>query len=601
MKNQGIFKFGLILSILDRHEKRQLVFVLFALLVMGFIELLGVGSIAPFISIASDPQVIHTNTYLEKTYTFLKFESDSSFIIFFGILVIAIFSFSNLSLVGVNFIIHHFSGKRRHSIAMRLFEKYLSQPYIFFLNTNTAALTKILLSDVSTYVVDELICLLQFISSSIICLAIIILLVALNPSLAIITCLSFGFIYIIVFSAIRKFLSRIGEERSAQDILRHKYINEAFGGIKDIKINGKEKSFLNFFSIPSKKYASNDAIYSSIIDTPKHIIETIAIGGMLIVVIAMLIGGNTIADFIPILTVYALGAYRLLPQLQKIFRSVTSIRYHFYSVENIYRALHGIPTVVEIDFENIPRLEFRSVIKLEDVSFFYPNTGNATIEKLNLLVKSNTSIAFVGPTGCGKTTLVDIVLGLLEPSEGKMFVDDTEVGSQNIKNWQKNLGYVPQSIYLTDDTIRNNIAFGINSRDINEEILVQSAQMANIHSFIINELKDGYDTVIGERGIRLSGGQRQRIGIARAIYNDPSVLILDEATSALDTLTENVIMDAINNLSHKKTIIIVAHRITTVKNCDVIYLMEKGAIIDYGSYGQLYRKNVSFRKMAEGV
>jgi ABC-type multidrug transport system fused ATPase/permease subunit len=601
MKNQGIFKFGLILSILDRHEKRRLVFVLLALLVMGFIELLGVGSIAPFISIASDPQAIHTNTYLKKIYTLLNFTSDTSFIIFFGIAVIAVFSLSNFSLVAVNFLIHHFSGRRRHSIAMRLFKKYLSQPYVFFLNTNSAALTKILLSDVSTYVVDELICLLQFISSSIICLAIIVLLVALEPYLALITCLAFGFVYIIVFSAIRKFLSRIGEERSSQDVFRHKYINEAFGGIKDIKISGKEKSFLNFFSVPSKKYASNDAIYSSIIDTPKHIIETVAISGMLIVVIAMLIGGNTISNFIPILTVYALGAYRLLPQLQKIFRSVTSIRYHFYSVENIYRALHSVPDAVEIDIENIPRLEFRSAIKLEDVSFFYPDTDTAAIEKLNLLVKSNTSIAFVGPTGCGKTTLVDIILGLLEPGGGKMFVDDTEIGGRNIKNWQKNLGYVPQFIYLTDDTIRNNIAFGINGKDINEDVLVQSAKMANIHSFIIDELKDGYDTIIGERGVRLSGGQRQRIGIARAIYGNPSVLILDEATSALDALTENAVMDAISNLSHKKTIITVAHRITTVKNCDVIYLMEKGAIADYGSYGQLYSRNASFRKMAEGA
>jgi ABC-type multidrug transport system fused ATPase/permease subunit len=601
VKNQGIFKFGLIISILDKREKRQLILVFLALLVMGFIELLGVGSIGPFISIASNPQIIHTNRYLKEIYAFFNFASDTSFIIFFGILVIIIFALSNLALVGVNFIIHVFSGRRRHSISMRLFERYLRQPYVFFLNTNSAALTKILLNDVSTYVVDELICLLQLISSSIICLAIVILLVALNPYLAIITSLSFCFIYILVFSAVRKFLSRIGEERSIQDVFKHKYINEALGGIKDIKITGKENSFLNFFSVPSKKYALNDAIYSSIIDAPKHIIETIAIGGMLTVVIAMLLSGNTITDFIPTLTVYALGAYRLLPQLQKIFRSVTSIRYHFYAVENLDRAFRGAPPSVAIDSENIPKLKFYSNLKLVDISFSYPNTDNAVIKKLNLLVESNTSIAFVGSTGCGKTTLVDIILGLLEPQSGRLFVDEAEINGENTKNWQKNLGYVPQSIYLTDDTIRNNIAFGITGKDIDEETLVQSAKMANIHSFITNELKDGYDTIIGERGVRLSGGQRQRIGIARALYNDPSVLILDEATSALDTLTENAIMDAINNLSHKKTIIIVAHRITTVKNCDVIYLMEKGTITDHGGYDELYKKSPSFRKMAEGA
>jgi ABC-type multidrug transport system fused ATPase/permease subunit len=515
--------------------------------------------------------------------------------------VIVIFALSNLSLVGINFIIHIFSGKRRHSLSMRLFERYLRQPYTFFLNTNSAVLIKSILSDVTTYVVDELICLLQLVASLIICVSIVVLLIVLNPFLAILTSLSLGLIYILIFSAIRKFLSRIGEERSAQDVFRYKYINEAFGGIKDIKIIGKEKNFLNLFSVPSKKYASSDAIYSSIIDTPKHIIETISIGGMLTVIIFMLLAGNNITGFIPILTVYALGAYRLLPQLQKIFRSVTSIRYHFYAVENLNAAFQKIPPGVEIGAGNIPKLEFRSTIKLIDISFSYPNTEKATIKNQNLSIASNTSIAFVGPTGCGKTTLVDIILGLLEPSGGKIFVDNVELNNQNIKNWQKNLGYVPQSIYLTDDTIRNNIAFGIPANAIDEKMLVQSAKMANIHDFIDTELKDGYDTVIGERGIRLSGGQRQRLGIARAIYNDPSVLILDEATSALDTLTENVIMDAINNLSHKKTIIIVAHRITTVKSCDAIYLMEEGNITDYGTYDELYEKNQSFRKMARGA
>jgi ABC-type multidrug transport system fused ATPase/permease subunit len=376
---------------------------------------------------------------------------------------------------------------------------------------------------------------------------------------------------------------------------------EAFGGIKDIKILGKESSFLNLFSSPSKKFASNDASYESINETPKHIIEIIAIGGMLTVIIFMILAGNNISDFIPILTAYALGAYRLLPQLQKIFRSITSIRYHFPTVELIDHAFRTTPPGIGINFADIPKLKFHSGIKLEGIIFSYPNAEKTIIKNQNLLIKPNTSIAFVGPTGCGKTTLIDIILGLLEPNNGRIFIDDTEINNHNVKSWQKNLGYVPQSIYLTDDTIRNNIAFGVVSEDIDDDMIVHSAKMANIHDFITNELKDGYNTIIGERGIRLSGGQRQRIGIARAIYNDPSVLILDEATSALDTLTENAIMDAINNLSHKKTIIMVAHRITTVKNCDIIYFMENGAIVDYGGYDELYEKNASFRKMAQGA
>jgi ABC-type multidrug transport system fused ATPase/permease subunit len=206
----------------------------------------------------------------------------------------------------------------------------------------------------------------------------------------------------------------------------------------------------------------------------------------------------------------------------------------------------------------------------------------------------------VGSTGCGKTTFADILLGLLAPQSGEISVDGREINDTNRKYWQKNLGYVPQAIYLTDDTIRNNIAFGVSPEKINEDSIIQAAKLANIHDFVVTELESGYDTIIGERGIRLSGGQRQRIGIARAIYHDPSVLILDEATSALDSLTENAIMDAIKNIRHKKTIIIIAHRITTVKHCDVIYMMDKGKFVDHGTYKELYTRNEVFRGMADG-
>jgi ABC-type multidrug transport system fused ATPase/permease subunit len=230
----------------------------------------------------------------------------------------------------------------------------------------------------------------------------------------------------------------------------------------------------------------------------------------------------------------------------------------------------------------------------------YPNTGNETIKKLNLTIKANTSIAIVGPTGCGKTTLVDIILGLLKPQNGKIIIDNTEVTEENLKNWQRNLGYVPQFIFLSDDTIRNNIAFGVPPEKIDDNAVVYAAKLANIHDFIINELEEGYDIVIGEWGIRLSGGQRQRIGIARAIYHDPPILILDEATNALDTLTENAVIDAIKNMKHTKTIIIIAHRITTVKYCDIIYLMNNGVFADSGTYDKIYQSNSSFKKLADG-
>jgi ABC-type multidrug transport system fused ATPase/permease subunit len=344
----------------------------------------------------------------------------------------------------------------------------------------------------------------------------------------------------------------------------------------------------------------NDAASSIVNDIPKYLIETIAIGGILGVIIIMIHSGGKIDDFLPTLTVYVFGSYRLLPLLQKMFRAIANIKFNFPILENFYQDFNSLPSGKGIIDSNIQKMNFNETIKLENILFSYPASNQVIIKNQNIIIKRNTSVAIVGPTGCGKTTLVDIVLGLLEPQSGGIFVDNQQVDDTNRMSWQKNLGYVPQSIFLTDDTIRSNIAFGINPKDIDDETVIDSAKMANIHDFIENELQDKYNTVIGERGIRLSGGQRQRIGIARALYHNPPVLILDEATSALDSLTENAIIDAIKNLSRKKTIIMIAHRLTTVKNCDVIYLMDKGVIVDHGNFDELYSKNQSFKRLADG-
>jgi len=594
-------KLKLVLDLFDKREKRQLIIIFLALLVMGFIELLGVGSIGPFIAVASNPTIIHTNKYLSKAFTMFNFTSDTQFIISIGIAVIVILVISNACLSLIHFLIYYYTAKRKHSITMRIFERFLRQPYIFFLNTNTADISKRILHNVNTFVGTVLFNLLHLMSAIIISLCIIVLLVMLNPILALVVSLVLALSYIIIFYLVRNFLSKKGQETNIQNYLKHKYILESFGGIKDIKILGKEKVFLNLFAEPSKKSAINDSQRDIVNDMPKYILETIAIGGMLGVILFMLNMGSSIDEFLSTLTVYAFGAYRLLPLLQKIFRAFSSIKYHFPIVRELHRDFKELPAGNNLANTDIPRMNFQKNIRLENIVFSYPNTNKDIIKNQNITITLNTSIAFVGATGCGKTTLVDIILGLLEPQNGKLFIDEVEITDSNRKNWQKNLGYVPQSIYLTDDTVRNNIAFGIESKKIDETAVIKAAQLANIHDFIVTELEKGYDTVIGERGIRLSGGQRQRIGIARAVYHDPSVLILDEATSALDSFTENAIMDAIKKLSRKKTIIMIAHRITTVKNCDIIYIMEKGIIVDQGNYNELYQKNPDFRKMADGV
>jgi ABC-type multidrug transport system fused ATPase/permease subunit len=316
----------------------------------------------------------------------------------------------------------------------------------------------------------------------------------------------------------------------------------------------------------------------------------------------MLGTGDQVEDFLPLITVYAFGGYRLLPALQKVFSAITKIRYNLPIVEILHHDYYSLPETGEKpESQRRPEaLSFTRTIELENIRFRYPNTEEDVIKNQSLSIRANTSVGFVGPTGCGKTTTIDIILGLLEAQSGSLRVDSREITAKNRSNWQANLGYVPQSIFLVDDSIRKNIAFGIAENEIDEESVIKAAQVANLHDFIMNDLDRGYETMVGERGVRLSGGQKQRIGIARAVYHDPSVLILDEATSALDGLTENAIMDAIHNLSHKKTILMIAHRLTTVRECDEIFIMEKGVIVDRGTYDELIQRNESFRKMAEG-
>jgi ABC-type multidrug transport system fused ATPase/permease subunit len=593
-------KLQLIFNLFSKKEKRQLIIVLFALLIMGFIELIGIGSIGPFISIITNPSIIHSNTYLAALNSFLGFSSDNEFIVFFGIAVIIVLALSNLCLSGVNLLIYYYSGKRRHSFSMRLFERYIRQQYVFFLDTNSAILLRNM-ENVNIFASDILINLLNLISGIIISFCIIILLIVINPFLALIISSFLGISYLGIFHVVKNILARKGAEKHRINILRYKYLNEAFGGIKDIKILCKERTFLDLYREPSLKYSVNDAIGNSINDLPRYLIETLAIGGMILVIIFMVHSGAKLEQFLPLLTIYVFGAYRLLPLLQKIFRAFATIRYHYSIVENLDKDFNSLPEGARlVNDDTLSKLEFTSSIALNNITFLYPNSGKTVIDNVSLKIKHNTSIAFAGSTGCGKTTLADIILCLLVPQKGEIVIDNTKIDESNRHNWQKNLGYVPQSIYLTDDTIRNNIAFGVHPEKIDDEAIRKAAKLANIDDFISNELPEKYDTVIGEHGVRLSGGQRQRIGIARAVYHDPSVLIFDEATSALDSLTENAIMEAINSMSHKKTIIIIAHRITTIKDCDCIYLMDKGTITDSGNFNDLYEKNPVFRKMAEG-
>ncbi len=590
-----------VLGTLSRREKRQLVLVLLAMILMGVFEIVGVGSIMPFISVVADPTIVESNEYLSWAYQAFSFSSTREFLFVMGIGVMLFLIISNFSRAAVSWIVYRYSAMRLHSVGHRLLRRYLDQPYVFFLNENTSILTKNVLNEVGGMISHFLRPALLFASKSVLSLSIVGLLFFVDPVLAALITLVLTSAYALVFVVVRRRLNTIGTRRVEANSQRFKYATEAMAGIKDIKLLGKERAFLRSFAKPSKRFARVEAVSAIIAEIPKYVLETVAFGGVLLIVLYLIRTRGDFSEVVPVISLYAIAGYRLMPALQSLFRSLAKMRYSTPLVIAVAAHLEGweesrnMPTAREVT-----PLEFETGFRLDGIRFSYPGSDEVVIKDQSIAVTKNTTVGFVGPTGCGKTTLVDIVLGLLVPDAGTITVDGTEITDVNRRGWQARLGYVPQVIYLTDDTIARNIAFGIPRDEIDQDAVVRAARVANLDEFIVRDLPDGYDTIVGERGVRLSGGQRQRIGIARAVYHDPAVLILDEATSALDNLTEQAIMDAIHNLSHQKTILMIAHRLSTVRECDVIYMLDKGRISDSGSYDELIDRNPGFRRMVEG-
>jgi ATP-binding cassette, subfamily B, bacterial PglK len=325
---------------------------------------------------------------------------------------------------------------------------------------------------------------------------------------------------------------------------------------------------------------------------------------VILLVVYLLATHQDFKDALPLMVLYAFTGYRLLPAFQQIFGSATTVRFNVALLEAVEERLKAVGQTHKAEAmqllpagDNVGPL--RQEIRLRDIVFQYPNAAAPLISKLNLRIQSHTTVAFVGSSGGGKTTIVDIILGLLEPQGGSLLVDGIPITSRNVTSWQKHLGYVPQYIYLADDTLAANIAFGVASKDLDLDRVKHAARAANLHEFVLSDLPHGYNTIVGDRGVRLSGGQRQRIGIARALYSDPDVLILDEATSALDSLTEDAVMEAIQETFQEKTIMIIAHRLRTIRHADIIYLVENGSITDQGTHAELLAKNRTFRRMAQ--
>ena len=428
---------------------------------------------------------------------------------------------------------------------------------------------------------------MELIAKSILIIAITTLLFSIDPKLTLIVGLSLSSAYLLIFYFVRNFLNRSGKKRLKSNQLRFTAVSEAFSAVKEIKVGGLEKAYIQSFSNSSQNFVRTLASSQVVAQLPRFILEAIAFGGILLIVLYKMTQTGNFNNSLPIISLYVYAGYRLMPALQQIYSSLTQLTFVGPSIDKLNSDIKSLKPLNINHDEDV--LTFNKEINLHHVHYNYPNTSRTALKDINLTIPLKSTVGLVGSTGCGKTTTVDIILGLLEPQKGTLEVDGKVITEQNTRAWQRSLGYVPQHIYLSDDTIMANIAFGVEPKEINQEMIKKVSKIANLHQFVIDELPKQYQTIIGERGVRLSGGQRQRIGIARALYHNPKVLILDEATSALDNQTEQAVIKAINNLNKKITIIIIAHRLNTVKNCDIIYKLDKGQLISQGTYNEIFQ------------
>lgn len=585
-----------VIALLEPKERVHLVIVSIGAIFMALFEVIGIGSIMPFMAVAGNPKIIHTNELLSKMYAFFHFKSNSGFLIFLGVTVLLFLIFTNLFQALLYYARMKFTNMRRHTLSNKLLSGYLGQSYTFFLNRNSFDFVKNINTEINQLINGTLMQFVDLISRSLQVFVLTLFLFIVNPVSTIGITLVVSVIYGSIYFVTRKVMLRLGTERFELNREVSRTISEAFWGIKEVKITGTEAVFQDEYQRYSRKMAANASTNELIGDIPKFALETAAFSSIMLFVMITILNSGSFAEVAGTVTLYAYAGYRMIPAVQGLFKAVTKLRYGTPTAERMLNEFSTVSNAEPLCKTHVERLPFKSSLELRDITFTYPNIEKPVIEGLNLSIASNTLVGFAGKTGSGKTTLVDIILGLLQQQKGEMLIDGVPVTRENLRAWHGNLGYVPQNIYLSNSSVADNIAFGIPKDHINMEAVRHAAEMAQIHDFIANEMKDGYNTMIGERGIRMSGGQRQRLGIARALYRDPSVLVMDEATSALDNQTEKAVMDAIDALHGTRTIILIAHRLSTLAKCDMIYQLECGKIVDSGSYQKLAERNLYFNK-----
>ncbi|MCR5404751.1 MAG: ABC transporter ATP-binding protein/permease [Butyrivibrio sp.] len=567
--------------LLDKKQKGQMVGIVILMLIGGVLESLGIAMIAPVMQVVIDPEQVKDSAVLSGIYNFFNMSSTTQLAALIMVSLILVFVIKNVFLYFMNVVQLRFVYTNQFATSRRMMINFMQRPYEYYLNADTTVIQRNITSDVNNIYALILSC-LQLISETIVFLCLVAILLSQDARMT----LTIAFLLVIVLLVIKYFIKPVmvkaGQENQDYYSGLYKWIYESVIGIKEIKVANKENYFINGYADCGAGYVNAVQKYNLYNSTPRLLIETIAIAGMVGYMLAVMATGTSLTSLLPQLTVLAAAAARLLPSANRINNYLTSIAYFEPFLDNVSENLQSEIHDSSISYdsesyrrkESVEKLPVKNTIKMEGITYKYPNTEKLILDDAYMEIPVGKSVGIVGSSGAGKTTIVDVLLGLLKPEKGRILADGVDVNT-NYKGWLKNIGYIPQTIFMTDSTIRKNVAFGVPDDEIDENKVWQALKEAALDDFV-RELPEGLDTRIGERGIRLSGGQRQRIGIARALFEDPEVLVLDEATSALDNDTEAAIMDSINRLHGRKTLVIIAHRLQTIEKCDMIYSIGDG-------------------------
>lgn len=592
---------GKILEILDRREKAQVAGLLVLMVVGATLEVVGIGIVTSFIGILANPQFIREHRALSSLYDWLGATSAGEFLAYAGAILILVFVTKNAYLGFLHYAQTSFAYAKEVTLSRQLLLAYLDKPYHFHLQRNSADLVKNVTVEVSHVVTGVLMPALTLLTEGTVLIFVLVLLATVEPVIAVTILALLGAVALGFVESVKSLLRKAGSERSASAGQRIKWVNQALGSIKETKLLGREGFFVDRFLTTSRTYARSGLIASTLHSLPRLIIEVVAVTAILAAFLIAQHQGRNLQDMLPLLVLFSLAAMRLMPSISRMTPAFNQLRYWFPALEIVH---HDVREAAEPggNGDTVAREEprpsggaLRNGILLQDLSYRYPGVAYWAVRNVSLAIPRGRSVAFMGASGAGKSTLVDLVLGLLEAEQGEIRVDGALLTEMR-ESWQRNIGFVPQSVYLTDDSIAANIALGVPEDRIDHDRIWSVLRSSRLES-MVRTLPKTILTEVGERGIKLSGGERQRIGIARALYYDPDVLVFDEATSALDGKTEQEVADTIRGLRGEKTILIVAHRVTTVRNCDQIFFLAQGQLADAGSFVELMERNAEFRSM----